>query len=561
MYQFYKLVILLFIAAPVFILSGCKEKEPSPREYSRVTTQEVTDINTTGATFHGEVFYYAPAGVEDHGFVWSTSIPTLTSSNKKSLGPKTGKGSFFATIQTGLKAGVNYYVRAYVLTKNYTVYGKEVTFISKGGLAPKIVKFEPTSARIGDTITVYGENFSADAYDNTLTFGKAKAYILKISENSLTAIVPDNLTTILSKLQLTYVGQSVTSADEFTLKAPIITSFSPTSGITGTRVTIRGKGFSGFPELNTVKFGNLVANVEIATNTQLYATVPPELAEGSVPISVTVAGQTTTTSNLFKNTVPLIAGFSPASATFGDIITITGDNFGTSLSDTKVSFDYKPAKVLSVTATQIRVEVPPSLSSNASTLTVEIKNQKKISTSQFTLLAPIITSFTPTKSEMGAIITITGKNFQPNKAEYGDYNSSANVTIGQQNAIVTSASTTELKVVIPTGLSTVASPVAVSVNNQSTTSSTYFELLNPVISSVSTNTPQVGQSIIIKGLHFSPYAYDNKVFFGSIQVTADVSSSTSLTVTVPDYLPSGKYKIAESVADQLFTYDKEFVAP
>jgi YD repeat-containing protein len=53
-----------------------------------------------------------------------------------------------------------------------------------------------------------------------------------------------------------------------------ISSFSPTTGLVGTTVTIVGTGFSSLASQDTVKFNGVTATITSATPTQIVATVP-----------------------------------------------------------------------------------------------------------------------------------------------------------------------------------------------------------------------------------------------------------------------------------------------
>lgn len=72
---------------------------------------------------------------------------------------------------------------------------------------------------------------------------------------------------------------------------PVIHSFSPVTGKTGSTVVITGTGFSAIPSENRVFFGDIRATVIASTTTSVTVTVP--LGAGSVvPLSVTVKGKT-----------------------------------------------------------------------------------------------------------------------------------------------------------------------------------------------------------------------------------------------------------------------------
>ena len=73
-------------------------------------------------------------------------------------------------------------------------------------------------------------------------------------------------------------------------QAPVISSFSPTSGPTGTIVTIKGNNFNASAQNNTVYFGAEKATVVSAAATQLAVTVP--IGATCQPFTVTANGLT-----------------------------------------------------------------------------------------------------------------------------------------------------------------------------------------------------------------------------------------------------------------------------
>jgi len=75
-------------------------------------------------------------------------------------------------------------------------------------------------------------------------------------------------------------------------EAPIITTFSPSSGDVGTVVSISGGNFSAIASNNEVKFNGIAANISNATASNITTTVPIGATTGK--ITVTVNGQTGT---------------------------------------------------------------------------------------------------------------------------------------------------------------------------------------------------------------------------------------------------------------------------
>ena len=101
-----------------------------------------------------------------------------------------------------------------------------------------------------------------------------------------------------------------------------MSSFTPTSGITGTTVTITGKNFVPGAK---VKFGSKASpKVTFVSKTELKAVAPNGAVTGK--LSVTTAAGTATSSTSFTPTLS-ITGLSPTSAAVGTSVTIKGVGF------------------------------------------------------------------------------------------------------------------------------------------------------------------------------------------------------------------------------------------
>ena len=118
----------LMLAGALFVLR-CDDPTFPAAEYPRISTLPVTNVSSTGVTFHGDTVQDGKEETMNRGFVWSKEEPlTLEISDRIDLGP--GSGKFEAEIVSGLSPKTIYYVKAYAITKNYTVYGPSVTFTS-----------------------------------------------------------------------------------------------------------------------------------------------------------------------------------------------------------------------------------------------------------------------------------------------------------------------------------------------------------------------------------------------------------------------------------------------
>ncbi|MBX7140857.1 MAG: FG-GAP-like repeat-containing protein [Chitinophagales bacterium] len=106
---------------------------------------------------------------------------------------------------------------------------------------------------------------------------------------------------------------------------PVITSFTPTAGPTGTSVEISGRGFSSTPENNIVYFGSTKATVTSASPTSIVVIVPDGVTYD--PISVTVAGLTAYSAQ-------------PFDVTFDGCSNLTANSFATPLKYTALNYQW-----------------------------------------------------------------------------------------------------------------------------------------------------------------------------------------------------------------------------
>ena len=166
--------------------------------------------------------------------------------------------------------------------------------------APTISSFSPKSGPVGTSVRINGSGFAGTT---AVRFnGVSASFTVNTQGTRIDTIVPTGATT--GKITVTTPGGTATSATNFmvTVPAPTITSFSPTSGRTGTAVTITGTNFTG---ATAVRFGGVRASFVVNSSTQITATVPVGAVTGK--ISVTTPGGTGTSAAKFT-VVPTFHG-------------------------------------------------------------------------------------------------------------------------------------------------------------------------------------------------------------------------------------------------------------
>lgn len=134
--------------------------------------------------------------------------------------------------------------------------------------------------------------------------------------------------------------------------APVIESVNPMVAVPGDVITIRGQNFGKSQSSSYVKIADsrlTASTIERWSDTEIKLKLPPNVADG---LLVVVTDEGESLPSFFANrenipTVvyadaetdyPVIEEISPESATVGQLVTITGKNFGASRSSSKVFF-------------------------------------------------------------------------------------------------------------------------------------------------------------------------------------------------------------------------------
>jgi hypothetical protein len=122
--------IVLVIAS---ILMTCDNYEFPKSPYPRIETLPVVDLDKTAVTFQAKITQLGIKPIISQGFIWGVQealYPGL--SEKSDFGAASKTGLLEQNIADGLYADTTYYVKAYLITDSYSVYGKVIAFRTFG---------------------------------------------------------------------------------------------------------------------------------------------------------------------------------------------------------------------------------------------------------------------------------------------------------------------------------------------------------------------------------------------------------------------------------------------
>lgn len=195
---------------------------------------------------------------------------------------------------------------------------------------------------------------------------------------------------------------------------------------------------------------------------------------------------------------PFLSDFTPSHGDEGTMVTITGNNFDPIASNNIIKFNGTLATVNTATASSIEVTVPAGATTGF--ITVEVNGLQFRSRSMF-ILAPVITSFTPSNGLVGSTVVISGANFDP-------LPSNNVVAFNGMTAFVTNSTPTSITAIVPPG--TTSGLITVSVNGFTATSTSSFGV-------------KQNQSISFNSI-------ENTETLGDLPFTLDATASSGLTV-------------------------------
>lgn len=225
---------------------------------------------------------------------------------------------------------------------------------------------------------------------------------------------------------------------------PEIISVEPSSAATGDTVTVTGKNFAFRNYSNSVYLDNHSCDIVSADAEHILFKVPA-IGDGIFKLSLAVGGIQALNKPDFEITKPVCTGFEPVTGTFGDVITLYGENL--SLADgsfVQVYFNSEEATIIEKTRTYYKVIVPDRLNSNP--VSIRIQSGKPYYFSQeFELKQPVISGITPSEVTTAGVIFITGQNFNP----LPSYNI---LTIGGFPSEVISSTSDEITARVPRSL-------------------------------------------------------------------------------------------------------------
>lgn len=220
---------------------------------------------------------------------------------------------------------------------------KNPVAVESATLGPVIFSIQPTQARPGQTVTIFGDRFGNSSAGLAVTFGGQAAVINARSATAIVATVPANATPGQKELKVTVAGRSAVTTITI---LPASSDGGGTGGGDGTGGGTGGGGTGGDGSGGGTG------------------------GDGSGGGTGGGGGG----SGGGGSTAPVITGVTPSPIVAGEDFRIDGSGFGSNANDVEVRLDGQEATVRAVSGTRIEATAPANVSGDAS-LTVTVNGQ------------------------------------------------------------------------------------------------------------------------------------------------------------------------------------------
>ena len=405
--------------------------------------------------------------------------------------------------------------------------------------SPYLTSISPTRIKTGNRLTLAGGNFGSRRGTGYVVFGSVRASTsdyVSWSDRRIVVKVPNRAQS--GNVQVTTSnGTSGTKRLTVESRGPQISSISPSRVRYSQVVTIRGTAFGANRGTSRVVFfGSGIASSSQYvswSDTQIRVRVPSGTRTGDLQV-VTSGGSDTARLTV---TSPWISGVSPQNARTNNVVTVNGENFGSSRGSSSVRIgSTEITSFTSWSSRAIRFRVP--INTPPGNLTVRTTNGTSNSI-RLNITSPYLTSISPTRAQPGDRLTLRGGNF----------GSSRGTGYVLFTALLPSAedyvSWSDRRIVVRVPEQAPSGDVRVTTSNG--TSEAKRVTIGgevPWISSISPQTARTNTVVTVSGGNFGSSRGSSSVQIGSVAITAFTSwTNGTIRFRIPRNTPPGNLTV------------------
>ncbi|MCB9081129.1 MAG: hypothetical protein H6555_05415 [Lewinellaceae bacterium] len=191
-----------------------------------------------------------------------------------------------------------------------------------------------------------------------------------------------------------------------------ILGFFPTAGVPGDTVLIQ---IATNLRVGKVFFDQQESKIISATRSEIRCIVPNGIRGSSVPVHLRLESSQTllTAAQPFRLFFPYVQGISPATASFGDTLTLAGTFLAWPGAVPQVFFDGEPATILAYDTAMIRLIIPSAFTGDRPIIAINNGRYQGTLEGLFRLNPPVITDISLSVTRDFSGLIIRGRNFHP----------------------------------------------------------------------------------------------------------------------------------------------------
>ncbi len=511
-------------------LINCAEEEVTRREYPRLKTSNVTDITPEGAVFNTEFVFRGDFEILNYGFVWGASPdPGIETSDRVVIEGDIQSNTFSKQIITTLAEGKKYYVRAFVKTEEFLVYGQTTDFVSLGSQAPVIQGFYPQDGSLGDTILIKGKNFSY--VENKVFFAENLSQIVSATDTSLNVIVPDQIYKSDNTISVSVKNNTMEAEETFHILPPQLTELFPKSARTYDTIKIEGIFIGQKPEHVKVNFerdkilsptrNDVISN----SSNEISVVVPQKLKEDS-KIWVTIAGMTDSIEFNYRR--PILKYLDKDTVNWAEEVKLGLQNGYSETSLFDLYLNDKNIEVKSANDTLINFMIPTSLNSTSSQLSLKIAGFDLI-WSQPLILRPLkIRTISADSIGLGEEVSLAVDNLHPTDTRVFINGWGIDSEVATDLKVLKFRMPLEANYYVET-MAEKEATITIEANRTFIEDTTLLFKI-PKISSINKQIVEIDEEVVIKGINFNPAIHKLRLMDEDLEIKSSTTSEIRFTI-------------------------------
>lgn len=278
--------------------------------------------------------------------------------------------------------------------------------------APAIVSLSPQNGGPGTLVTIQGNRFGLIQGSSIVSYAGVTVQPSSWSDTQITVLIPANAP-VDGSFIVSVAGIPSNNSVPFVVNNPVIGYISPTSANVGAEVTITGQYFGTRNSGSYVTFNAQTAEILSWSNTAITCRVPNITSNqsGSIPVVVWLDANRYSYAASFNLVVPQISFINPSTDNIGALVTVTGQGFGATQNQVNgtVTLAGTFATIANWSENSIQIRVPQVPVAGSQALTVTVNG--RVASSNFTVAAPVASSYYPPEVSKGQLLTISGSHF------------------------------------------------------------------------------------------------------------------------------------------------------